>query len=193
MRLGFVVLIFLFLPAQGWAEWQVKPFVGVTFGGDTTLLTDLDQQAGRAKGAFGVSTVLSGEVLGIEADVGRTPGFFTGGHLVVSSSVTTVTGNLVVALPRRVARYSLRPYIVGGIGAMRVESSDFVTALPFSTTLATFDVGAGATGFFTNRIGISWDVRYFRSFAGVDNHQGLSVGPEELSFWRGCVALAIRP
>lgn len=193
MRLGLAVLLFFLVPAQGWADWQVKPFAGVTFGGDTTLLTDLDQQAGHPKGLFGVSTQVSGEVLGVEADVGRSPGFFTGGQLVVSSSVTTITGNVVIAMPRHVARYSLRPYVVGGLGAMRIEITDFAAALPFSTTLATFDVGAGVTGFFTNRIGISWDVRYFRSFAGVDNHVGLSVGPEELSFWRASAGVAIRP
>ncbi len=193
MRLGLGLLLLVLTSAPAWAEWQVKPFAAVTFGGDTTLLTDFDHQVGNLKGAFGVSTVVLGEVLGLEADFGHTPGFFTGGHLVTSSGVTTITGNVVVALPRRMAQYSLRPYAVGGLGGMHIDSTDFVAALPFSTTLATFDAGGGVTGFFTNRIGINLDVRYFRSFDGPDEHLGLSIGPEELSFWRAAIGVAIRP
>ena len=46
MRLGWMVCALLVLqPAVGWAEWQVKPFVGITFGGTNTIL-DFDAVAG---------------------------------------------------------------------------------------------------------------------------------------------------
>lgn len=192
MRRCALVVALLLIPSAARAEWQIKPFLGVTFGGDTTFL-DLDGVAGSPKVAFGVSGVLFGEVFGVEADVGRTNGFFTGARLVPSSSVTTATGNLVVALPRRLTRYTLRPYVLGGLGLMRVRADDFLHALPIAVDLTAIDVGAGATGFFTNRIGISWDVRYFRSVGGTDQGAGLSIGPEELSFWRVTTALTIRP
>ncbi len=191
-RLCALIIALLLFPSAARAEWQIKPFLGVTFGGGTTFI-DLDHVAGNAKLAFGVSGLLLGEVFGVEGDLGRTQGFFTGGDLVLSSAVTTATGNIVIALPRRMARYSLRPYVVGGLGIMRVRITDAYLVLPVATNLTTVDVGAGATGFFTNRIGISWDVRYFRSVGGTDQHVGLSIGPEQLSFWRTTMAVAVRP
>lgn len=190
-RLTLVALAILLLSSRpASAEWQLKPFLGATFGGGTTLLADLDRQAGHPKLVFGASNMLLGEVVGVEADFGFVPGFFNGGHLVVASSVTTLTGNVVVALPQHMARYSLRPYIVGGAGLMRVHIEDFVSAFPVSNNMAALDFGAGATGFVTNRIGVSWDVRYFHTIHGKD--EGISVGPEELSFWRANMAVAIR-
>ncbi len=194
-RLRALVVAMLLVPSAGRAaEWQLKPFAGVTFGGDTTFKpVDVDHQAGHAKFAYGVSAVLFGEIFGIEADLGQTPGYFTGGHLVFSSSVTTATGNVVAALPRRMTKYTLRPYVLGGLGVMHARTSDFLAAFSLNRTMAVADVGGGATGFFTNRIGINWDVRYFRSVGGTDRGIGLSYGPEQLSFWRTTMALAIRP
>ena len=74
---------------------------------------------------------------------------------------------------------------------MYARSEDVVDVLTVSRTLAALDVGGGVTGFFTNRIGVSWDVRYFRSLgAGVNT--GLSFGNEHLSFWRAMMAGVIR-
>ena len=50
--------------------------------------------------------------------------------------------------------------------------------LPVSRTLAALDIGGGVTGFFTNRVGVSWDVRYFRSLGAGDNN-GISFGNEQ--------------
>ena len=116
--------------------------------------------------------------MGVEVDVGHTPGFFNADNrpfgsqdpLVLTSGVTTVTGNLVVALPRRWTEYTLRPYVVGGAGLMRARSTDRFDALPIRTDLAAVDVGGGVTGFLTKRIGLNWDVRYFRSVGGADRH-----------------------
>ena len=120
------------------------------------------------------------------------PGFFQTGRqkLVVGSSVTTGTVNLVVALPRRLARYSLRPYAVAGGGFMLVRSEDIFDVLPVRNTESTIDLGGGATGFLTNRIGVNWDVRYFRSLGGPPI--GLSFGTEKLRFWRASMAAVVR-
>ena len=40
---------------------------------------------------------------------------------MTQSAVTTLTGNVVVALPRRMAGYGLRPYFSGGAGLMHVD------------------------------------------------------------------------
>jgi hypothetical protein len=97
----------------------------------------------------------------------------------------------VLALPKRLAQYSLRPYVVGGAGMMYARSEDELDVLTVSRTLAALDVGGGVTGFFTNRVGVSWDVRYFRSI-GAGGNNGLSFGNEHLSFWRAMMAGVIR-
>jgi hypothetical protein len=184
---------FLWLASSAQAEWQFKPFVGVTFGGGTTFV-DLEQAAGTAHVAAGGSVTLLGEWLGIEGDVGRTFGFFeTGGqHLVTQSGVTTVTGNAVVAMPRHLTQYGLRPYGVGGAGVVRVNIEDVLGVLKVSAALPVFDVGGGVTGFLNNYVGLNWDVRYFRSMTRTAETAGLSFGAEQISFWRASMALAIR-
>ena len=174
------------------AEWQIKPFFGVTHGGGTTFV-DYEHAAGHSNPAIGASGVWLGEVFGVEADWGQAPGFFERGgqQLVSNTSVSTVTGNIVVALPRRLAEYTLRPYFVGGAGAMFVHV-DFPNGDPLiARSLQAMDLGGGVTGFLTSRIGLSWDVRYFRS---IDRtfESGLSLGSEQLSFWRANMAVAIR-
>ena len=77
---------------------------------------------GKPHLALGVSLVTLGEVFGVDIDLADAPGFFESGdrHLVLGGRVTTVTGNVVIAAPRRLTEYSLRPYFVGGAGLMRV-------------------------------------------------------------------------
>jgi hypothetical protein len=188
--LSFVLL--LLVPAPVGAEWHVRPFLGLTWGGSTTFV-DFEQAAGTWNPAVGASGVWLGEVVGIEADVGHMPGFFQTGdrNLVQKSRVTTFTGNLVLALPRRLSEYTLRPYFVGGAGAMRVRIDD-QGELPAASTVTALDIGGGVTGFLTDRVGLNWDVRRFWSVAGKDRRQGLSFGPEQLSFWRASMALALR-
>jgi hypothetical protein len=186
--------VFLLPPSAASAEWQVKPFLGVTFGGGTTLL-DPEMAVGSPNVGFGVNASLVGDTLGVEADLGYAPGFFQTGDrqqpLVVSSSATTLTANVLIAVPRHLTQYTLRPYFVGGGGLMHAGFEDFF-GLTVTSTLPAMDVGGGVTGFLTNRFGLNWDVRYFRSLGGKDAGIGVSIGPEELSFWRAQMALAIR-
>lgn len=187
---GAALLVGLvFVPARASAEWQIKPFLGVTFDAATTFTLGLD--VGHARKGVGVSGMLIGEIFGVEADIGHTPDFFgTPGGLVLNSGVTTVTGNVVVAVPRHLTRYTLRPYVVGGAGMMRVKIEDIAQVLG-GDTLPAIDFGGGVTGFVTNHVGVSWDVRYFRSLGGQPV-LGVSIGPEQTSFWRANMALALR-
>ena len=177
----------VFWPALASAEWQIKPYVGLTFGGDTTFV--LNEATGESHRVFGVSGAWLGEVVGIEGDLGYSPGFFDTPRLVLNSSVTTATVNLIVALPRRWTRYTLRPYVVGGGGVMRVRTDPAVTELQVKSTLPAFNVGGGATGFLTDRVGLSWELRYFRG--ARQDSSGVSIGDEDLSFWRATMALVI--
>lgn len=178
-------------PKSAHAEWQIKPFGGITFGGSTTFV-DFDNAAGEPKLNLGVSGLWQGEVLGVEGDVATTAGFFSGeGKLILKSHVATVTGNIVVALPKRIAQYGLRPYGVVGFGMMDVGLYDNVNALPISRVLAAWDVGGGATGFLSDFVGLNWDVRYFRSASG-NPVSGQSVASEQLSFWRVTMGISVR-
>jgi hypothetical protein len=195
VKVGVLALtVFLWPPSVASAEWQVKPFLGVTFGGGTTLL-EPEMAVGSPNVAVGINALLIGDMLGVEADLGYSPGFFQKGDLqkplVVSSSTTTLTANVLIAVPRHLTQYTLRPYFVGGGGLMHAGFEDFF-GLTVTSTLPTMDVGAGVTGFLTNRFGVNWDVRYFRSLGGKDQGIGVSIGSEELSFWRAHMALAIR-
>jgi hypothetical protein len=194
MRVNVPALMLTFwLPVVCSGEWHVKPFLGVSWGGNTTFL-DFEQAAGTANLVIGASGGWIGEVVGLEVDVGRAPGFFQSGeNLVQRSSVTTFTGNVVVAVPRRVAEYTLRPYFVGGGGLMRVRIDALALGnLPGRSSLATLDAGGGVTGFLSDRLGVNWDLRRFWSVGGEDQEEGFSFGPEQLSFWRASMALAIR-
>jgi hypothetical protein len=189
-----VLLLALGAPAaaQVSAEWQVRPFIGVTFGGSTTL-NDPDQAVGGANLALGVGASLLGNVFGLEGELSHAPGFFQKGEagLVSSSRVTTLTGNVIVGLPRTATEYTLRPYFVGGIGMMWARAVGVLNdVVDTDMTRPAFDLGGGVNGALSNRTGLSWDVRYFRSFAGVEDPLG--IGAERLSFWRANMALVIR-
>lgn len=196
-RLLRTVALTMLLARPAAAEWQLKPFFGATFGGETTF-TDLESAAGSLKFALGASATLIGEVVGIEGDFAYVPGYFQTGTQssaasVVSSDVMTLVGNIVVAMPRRVVEYSLRPYFVGGAGLMRVRIDDFAGVLRVTRTLPAIDVGGGIAGFLSDRVGIGWDVRHFGSIArSGDTARGVSIGPEQLSFWRATMTLVVR-
>jgi hypothetical protein len=117
MRIGVIGIVTITLSMAtartASAEWQIKPFFGVTYGGSTTFF-DPDHAVGHANVSLGVSGMLLGDVFGIEGDFGHQPGFFerreqpSAPVLVTNSSTSTLTGNIVVALPRRLAELRRR-------------------------------------------------------------------------------------
>jgi hypothetical protein len=172
---------------------QIRPFIGAAFAGATTFV-DPEDAAGGAHLAVGASAVFLGEVFGAEVDVTDAPGFFESGdkHLVVLSRVTAVSGNVIVAAPRHRTEYSLRPYFVGGVGLIRVRTTTSFDVFDVSSIIPAIDVGGGALGFLTNRIGVCWDLRRFQSVGSNVGNAGLSFGEEHLSFWRATMAVVIR-
>lgn len=206
---GLAIALLLVVPIDAGAEWQFKPFLGMTFAPSTTLRGDLEgaagstqeaQDSGSANVVFGGSVLLLGDIFGIEGDIGIAPGFFQAGdqELVTSSSAQTFTGNVVVALSRRISQYTLRPYIVGGAGVMRLRSVDGVPPVSglfsIQETLAAIDVGGGANGFFNERVGVGWELRYFRSVGGEAGDPLVTIDgvAKQLSFWRANMALVLR-
>jgi hypothetical protein len=196
LRALAVVLLMLWPASAAAQEWQLKPFLGLTFAGDTTIV-DPEEAAGDVHLALGGSVSRIGEVFGFEADVGFVPGFFSGDvevPLVISSSVMTLSGNVVIALPRRMTQYTLRPYVAGGVGLMRVSKDDQLDTFPVTLNVMTIDVGGGATGFLSETVGLNWDLRYFRNITGAPDpdNPGLSFGAPRLSFWRLTMGVVLR-
>lgn len=203
MRLPVLALALgLLSPAVAAAqEWQIKPAIGLTFGGDTTIV-DFEEAADNRHLVIGGSVTGLWEVLGFEADFGFIPGFFQSDdladdlRLVDSSAVTTLTGNVVAALPRRMTQYTLRPYVAGGLGLMRirVDSRRDAPGSVFNITrhLVALDVGGGVTGFVSDNFGLSWDIRYFRNITGQDRGVGESFGAPRLSYWRLTMGFVLR-
>ena len=184
----------LLVPAPSDAgERQIRPFIGATFAGATTFL-DLEDATGGAHLAIGASAVILGEILGAEVEVTDAPGFFESGgrHLVLQSRVTTISGNIIVAAPHRRTEYSLRPYLVGGAGLMRVRTTTSFDVFDVATTIPAIDFGGGALGFLTNRVGVCWELRRFQSIGSNPTTTGLSFGDEHLSFWRATMAVVLR-
>jgi hypothetical protein len=195
-RVLALAMIMLWPAGAAAQEWQLKPFLGLTFAGETTIV-DLEEAADDVHLALGGSASWIGEILGVEADFGFVPGFFNGETeetIVRSSSVMTLTGNVVIALPRRMTQYTLRPYVAGGVGLMRVSKEEFRDVSSLTLNVMTIDVGGGATGFLSETVGLNWDVRYFRNITGAPDpdNPGLSFGAPRLSYWRLTMGIVLR-
>ncbi|HZT76026.1 MAG TPA: outer membrane beta-barrel protein [Vicinamibacterales bacterium] len=177
------------------ADQQTRFFLGSTFAGSSTYV-DLsgDDAPSKAHLTYGGNLDLLGEIVGVDVDFAYTPGLFEGKNtnLVLKSSVTTLTGNVVVGMPRRWSEYSLRLYFVGGGGIMRVREEDIQLIYDISKVVPAVDLGVGAVGFLTNRVGVAWELRRFQQVGDTSQQTGLSFGGEHLSFWRAHMALVIR-
>jgi len=192
--------LWLLAPATAAADWQLRPFIGFTFGGATTFV-DPEKAIGTQNAVIGVSGGWLGEIFGLEGDFGRAPGFFQTDQPpdlvaaepdLLSSAVTTLTGNVVIALPKRMTGYGLRPYFSGGAGLMHVDTVGQLQIFEIHRTLPTLSLGGGVTGFLTNRVGLSWDIRRLSTLRREGETLGNSLGREQLSFWRATMAVALR-
>ena len=182
------------VPASAAADWYITPFLGLAFGGSTTLV-DLDQAVGDSKLVVGGSVAqLSDGLLGVELDYALYPRFFQGDArepLIESSRVQTLTGSLMVAAPLSLTRESFRPYLVGGLGWMGVSSLDLLDVIPVERNLLALGVGVGAIGMLGDRAGLRFEVRHFTNL-DRDVASGTEFGRARLSFWRATVGATLR-
>ena len=187
-----LMLVVSLRPADARADWLITPFFGNSFAPETTVLV-FEEGAGR-KTTFGGSVALLTDTLfGVEADFGHTPGFFEGSDprgLVLTSRVTTLTGNVIVAAPLALTRESLRPYFVTGVGLLQARSTHIGGLFPVDRDLYGLDIGGGAVGFLTRRTGVRFDLRRFKALSGEDGPLARP-GVSRLSFWRASVGLTL--
>jgi hypothetical protein len=199
--------LLLVVPVSAAAEWHFKPFIGFTFEPSTTLRGDIEFAAGlpvapdvesqSSNLVFGAAVALIGDIFGVEGEWGQAPGFFQarGQERLAASRAQTFTGSVIVAMPRRIAQYTLRPYFVAGGGVMRLNTEARLSGLlEIDETLGAIDLGGGATGFFNERVGVAWDLRYLRSVGGESGDSLATIDglAKQLSFWRANMALVLR-
>lgn len=190
-RLLLAVALLVAMPMTARADVLFVPFWGISGKGSTTLI-DLEQAAGSGHSVLGASMMaLSEGLFGVEADFAYFPRFFERGNLglVSRSSLTTATGAVVVTLPRRITRESLRPYVLAGLGYMNAASNDVAAVLPsVNANLLAVTGGAGAIGMLRPDVGVRFDLRYLRGQA-ADSPATLGDAAARLGTWRGSLGL----
>jgi hypothetical protein len=178
-------------PALAQTDVLIVPFVGLKFGTATSIAI-AEPTSSAKKLTFGASgMILTDKFLGVEADLGQTPQFFGGGaqELVTSSVETTLTGNLVLAVPKVITQESLRPYVVAGLGLMHTRVSTARGALDTKSNLLGLDIGGGAIGMLSPRAGARFELRRFKNL--TNDPGAVTIGGTRLSFWRLTAGLVL--
>ena len=200
---SLVLLASVVAPSKASADWLLTPFVGWNWGGTANLLNleDFDDEF-EQKAMFGVSLGWMGAgVFGFEADLGFSPNFFeqtagTGNFEFADSNLTTFMGNVLLGVPIGGQHgVGFRPYAVGGLGIIKSRIDGAEDLFEVDSTNWGFNVGAGAIFFFSDKIGLRGDVRYFRSLQDDDFDdldELFDVGLANFRFWRGTAGLTIR-
>ena len=199
-----VLMVGAMAPAKASADWLFTPWVGWNFGGSARFNDAIgdfeDEFENRASYGASLSWMGAG-VIGFEVDFGWAPNFFqpTEGDdnfEYGDSNVTTLMGNLILGIPiGGQTGFGIRPYVSGGLGIMASRADgpqDFLGELDKNEW--GYNVGGGITGFFTDKIGMRGDIRYFRQLrdAELDLDDVLDVGLGDLRFWRGSVGVVFR-
>ena len=194
--LALTAVLLLAAPPLASADWQFAPFIGLTFQGMTTVV-DLEAGAERPHWNFGGAVTYIGDSpFGLEAYFVRTPNFFDREEVVqVERSLTyAVMANAVLATPRNWNRYGLRPYVSGGIGRLHAYNEDARAAIaPILLNLLGINVGGGAVGFVSDRVGLRFDLRFFRNIRGVEpGGDPVAIGPVRLRYWTSSIGVVVR-
>jgi opacity protein-like surface antigen len=182
LPVAIVAVLSTVVPTSATAQTYLTPYGGATFGAD----------APSSKPAFGASLTFLGRVAGFEVDFGYAPDFFNEDAddvvLVGDSNVTSLMGNLVIA----VGNARVRPYGVIGLGLLRsrIDGGDFFDDV--STNDFGFNIGFGAMGMVTDRVGLRGDLRYLRSLEDPEVDDDFDVDVGNFDFWRATGGVTFR-
>ena len=198
---GLALAVCAGAPARASADWLFTPYVGLNWGGSagfSDALGDFDDEFER-RANFGASLAWMGAgAVGFEVDFGFAPNFFentTGGDDFAfgDSNVTTLMANVTVGAPfGGQSGAGIRPYASGGVGLIKSRIDDPEEIFEVNSSDFGLNVGGGVTGFFSDRLGLRGDVRYFRSLQDNEPDDEFDVALGSFSFWRGTVGLVIR-
>jgi len=178
-------------PAQASAEWILTPFIGASFaaGSDNT---DFDTILEGSKMTYGGTfTWVGGGVFGFEVDFGYAPEYFDGDDddvdFVDSSNYTSLMANVVLSAPRG----AFRPYATAGVGMLKTFVDDVDDAFDVDRNALGFNLGGGVMAFFSDRVGVRGDLRYFRQMTEADDDD-FNFDVTAFRFWRGTVGVSFR-
>jgi outer membrane protein with beta-barrel domain len=180
------------------AEWHIVPLVGLTFHANTNASGLEPVPIPKHVNIGGAVTLLGNGIFGVEGVTVFTTGFrgvdpaAAIPSTIQSSRVFGLAGNAVLTTPKHLTEYSLRPYVSGGIGFMRL---DFVVqgseALSLHENFPALNIGGGAVGFFTQHTGVRFDFRYYKRIGQTTPGSAVLVHPE-VSFMTLSVGVVIR-
>lgn len=193
------LLTALFFPAPASADWLISPFLGLKFGGEGCpcpndpfdTLVDPEGAAGLRKFTFGASFgLLTPGVLGVEVDFAHIPGYFNregAPNTVEASSVVTLMGDVLIAVPEAISRDGLRPFLIGGVGWMRVSKQGVqnLTIVDPTINRLAMNIGGGAIGRISNRSSLRFELRQFRDLGTPETDLALS-------YWRATIGITLR-
>ena len=133
-----MAVLLLATPLNASAEFFVVPFMGVKFGGSTSIV-DLKFAADDTKFTLGGAFMsIDDGLLGYEASFGYVPGYFEGGNrenvpFVASGSFAIDgTASVIFSAPPRWTGYGLRPYAQAGAGLVHAQAADTFNFFPGS-------------------------------------------------------------
>jgi len=206
LRVATLAVLFAAIASPAAADWQFTPFFGWTFAGSTTL-NDLEDASRLTHWNFGGTVTVTGRgALGLEAYFAFTPGFFKNADNlppgsppnfgVKGSRTYALMGNLVLTAPKKWTEYGLRPYVSGGFGALHAsqtccEAPDEI--LSYSRTTVGYNLGGGAVGFFTDRTGVRFDLRYIGNLHDADEDPAVAqIGRLHLRYWTTAIGVVLR-
>lgn len=181
-------------PSTASADWILTPFIGASFAAGTDVDDDeFDTLIDGSKMTYGGTfTYLGGGVLGFEVDFGYSPEFFEGDDddldFIDSSNYSSLMANVVLSAPAG----AFRPYGTAGVGLINTSIDDVDDIFEVDRNALGFNVGGGVMAFFTDRVGIRGDLRYFRQMSESDEDDEVDFDLGAFRFWRGTVGLSFR-
>lgn len=179
------VLLVVVAGASASGQAFISPMYGLNFGGASgcpQLSNCRDSQTNVSAGAGALWPGIAAEV-----EVAYAPKFL-GKAAGLSATATSLTGNVMLA--PQVG--PLRPYMLGGIGAVRTRIDLASSELGASSdTNLIFSVGGGLMWFVTNRVGVRADMRYFHSFSD-HSVMGLTLNSSNIDYSRVSSGVVVR-
>lgn len=192
MRLLLTVALLAATPVAARAEFFAVPFAGVKFGGSTSIFDIEFAAVGKKFTAGGAVMDIDPGVLGYEASFSYVPGYFERDNSIWNpgSFLIDLTGSVLLSLPPDVTAGGLRPYFAVGAGLTHVQAADKLHIIQVRRTVPVANLGGGATGLFTNNVGVRFDYRYVRSLLTDDG--SLSKVGRRISYSRFTFGLLLR-
>jgi opacity protein-like surface antigen len=195
MRVLLAAVLVILTPAAARADLFAVPFMGVKFGGGTSIF-DLEFASGKKKFSMGAALMqIDDGLIGFEGSFGYIPGYLEADDApqpiyLPGSLLIDFAGSVIVTLPPQFTGGGLRPYAAVGVGLAHVQAEDSLHTFQIRRTVPTGSLGGGAMGLISNNVGLRFDYRYTRSLLTDDG--SLATVGRRVSFSRITVGLCIR-